>query len=304
MPDQENNVKYLQYLKTLNVYPERKIALQKDFTTSAPKDLCSKEEAEQLFQEHVLKLAELQDTLYAQNKHSVLIVLQAIDAAGKDSIIKHVYKGLNPQGVKVHSFKVPTPEELDHHFLWRHQKALPGRGEIGIFNRSHYENVIVTKVHPEYILNENLPDIYSTKDITPKFWKRRYKQINQFERTLAQSGTLILKFFLNVSKEEQKKRFVERIDDPSKNWKFSEGDIGERSLWPQYQQAYEDMLNATSTEYAPWFVLPADDKWFTRLCMGMILTRELTKLRLHYPDVSDEQRRNLQTIREQLINEP
>ena len=208
-----------------------------------------------------------------------------MDAAGKDGIIKHVLSGLNATGVKVSSFKTPTKEELDHDYLWRHAKALPARGEIGIFNRSHYENVLVTRVHPEYILNENLPDIDSLKDIDHDFWKSRFKQINRFEKNLAENGTIILKIFLHVSKDEQKKRFLERIDNPDKNWKFAIADAEERKHWDDYMKAYEEMLGATSTEHAPWYVLPADDKWFTRLCLGAIIYAEFEKLGLEYPTV-------------------
>jgi PPK2 family polyphosphate:nucleotide phosphotransferase len=226
-----------------------------------------------------------------------------MDAAGKDGAIKHVMSGLNPQGVKVTSFKTPSKEELDHDYMWRHYKALPGRGEIGIFNRSHYENVLVTRVHPEYILNENLPGIEKTEDITPVFWEKRFKQINRFEKNLVQNGTLVLKFFLHVSKKEQKKRFLERIEDPSKNWKFASADVEERAYWNQYMEAYEEMLSATSKEQAPWFVLPADDKWFTRLCLAAIISREFDKLDPTYPIVSDAEKAQLQVMREKLLQE-
>jgi PPK2 family polyphosphate:nucleotide phosphotransferase len=248
-------------------------------------------------------LAIMQDKLYAHDQYSVLIVLQAMDAAGKDGIIKHVISGLNASGVKVCSFKTPTKEELDHDYLWRHAKVLPARGEIGIFNRSHYENVLVTRVHPEYILNENLPDIDSLKDIDNDFWKSRYKQINRFEKNLAENGTIILKIFLHISKEEQKKRFLERIDNPDKNWKFSIADVEERKHWDEYMKAYEEMLSATSTDYAPWYVLPADDKWFTRLCLGAITYFEFEKLGLEYPTVSTEQKAKLQLVKKELLGE-
>lgn len=246
----------------------------------------------------------MQDKLYAHDQYSVLIVLQAMDAAGKDGAIKHVISGLNPSGVKVASFKTPSKEELDHDYIWRHYKALPARGEIGIFNRSHYENVLVTKVHPEYILNENLPGIDSLKDIDKKFWESRYKQINRFEKNLTENGTIILKIFLHVSKEEQKKRFIERIDNAEKNWKFSIADAKERKYWDQYQAAYEEMLRETSTEHAPWYVLPADDKWFTRLCLAAIIYFEFEKLGLSYPEVSEEQKQALQMVKKELMAEP
>jgi PPK2 family polyphosphate:nucleotide phosphotransferase len=205
--------------------------------------------------------------------------------------------------VKVASFKSPSKEELDHDYLWRHYKELPGRGEIGIFNRSHYENVLVTKVHPEFLLNEKLPGIDSVKDIDAGFWKKRYQQINQFEKTLSENGTIIIKVFLHVSKDEQKKRFLERIDDPKKNWKFSVADAQERKYWDKYAGAYEELLSATSTKYAPWYVLPADDKWFTRLCLGAIIYFEFEKLNLHYPKVSREQKKRLLEIKEELLME-
>ena len=296
-----NHLAFQSYLDSLRVQPQQKVSLKKDFLTDYDHKSMSKEEGEQLLAEGIQNLSLMQDKLYAHNRHSILIVLQAMDAAGKDGAIKHVMSGLNPQGVKVTSFKTPSKEELDHDYIWRHYKALPGRGEIGIFNRSHYENVLVTRVHPEYILSENLPGIDKPEDITPAFWEKRFKQINRFEKNLAQNGTLILKFFLHVSKKEQKKRFLERIDDPSKNWKFSSADVEERQFWNQYMEAYEDMLSATSKEFAPWFVLPADDKWFTRLCLAAIISREFDKLDPTYPIVSDAEKAQLQMMREKLM---
>lgn len=298
-----NHLAFQSYLDSLRVQPQQKVSLKKDFLTDYDHKSMSKEEGEQLLAEGIQNLSLMQDKLYAHNRHSILIVLQAMDAAGKDGAIKHVMSGLNPQGVKVTSFKTPSKEELDHDYIWRHYKALPGRGDIGIFNRSHYENVLVTRVHPEYILSENLPGIDKPEDITPAFWEKRFKQINRFEKNLAQNGTLILKFFLHVSKKEQKKRFLERIDDPSKNWKFSSADVEERQFWNQYMEAYEDMLSATSKEFAPWFVLPADDKWFTRLCLAAIISREFDKLDPTYPIVSDAEKAQLQMMREKLMQE-
>lgn len=245
----------------------------------------------------------MQDKLYAHDQYSVLIVLQAMDAAGKDGAIKHVMSGLNPQGVKVASFKTPSKNELDHDYFWRHNLALPSRGEIGIFNRSHYENVLVTRVHPEYILNENLPHVKSVKDIDKKFWEKRYKQIRRFENNLVENGTIILKFFLHVSRNEQKKRFIERIDNPAKNWKFSLADAQERQHWDKYMDAYSEMLSATSQKHAPWFVLPADDKWFTRLCIAAIIYFQFERLKLRYPIVSKEQKAKLQEAKKQLLSE-
>ncbi len=294
---------FFQYLDSLMVKPNQKVSLKKDFETDYDHKIFSKEEGAELLQAGIENLAKMQDKLYAHNRHSILIVLQAMDAAGKDSAIKHVMSGLNPQGVKVHSFKTPSRDELDHDFLWRHYKALPPRGEIGIFNRSHYENVLVTRVHPEYILNENLPGINSVEDINDEFWESRFKQINRFEKNLTQSGTIVLKFFLHVSKKEQKKRFLERIDDPEKNWKFASADVEERAHWEDYMNAYSAMLGATSKDNAPWYVLPADDKWFTRLCLAAIISREFDKIDPTYPVISETERAKLQAMREKLMSE-
>jgi PPK2 family polyphosphate:nucleotide phosphotransferase len=293
---------FKEYLKNLVVKEGKKVSLKK-YNTDYETKFVTKEQGEKILSDGLLQLAKMQDMLYAENKHSVLIVLQAMDAAGKDGAIKHVMSGLNPQGVKVASFKTPSSVELDHDYFWRHYKELPGKGEIGIFNRSHYENVLVTRVHPEYILNENIPSIKSIKDIDNKFWEKRYKQINRFEKNLSENGTLILKFFLHVSKDEQKNRFLERIDNPAKNWKFSPADAKERLHWDEYQTAYEEMLSATSTSYAPWHVLPADDKWFTRLCLGAVVLFEFEKLKLKYPKVSEAQLAELQKAKEALLAE-
>jgi PPK2 family polyphosphate:nucleotide phosphotransferase len=295
---------FTRYLDTLKVKEGKKISLEKDFDSDFDHKMVTKAEGQKILEEGMINLGIMQDKLYAHDQYSVLIVLQAMDAAGKDGIIKHVISGLNPTGVKVSSFKTPTKEELDHDYLWRHAKALPARGEIGIFNRSHYENVLVTRVHPEYVLNENLPGINSIKDMDKDFWHSRYKQINRFEKNLAENGTIILKIFLNVSKDEQKKRFLERIDNTDKNWKFSIADAQERKHWDAYMRAYEEMLSATSTDYAPWYVLPADDKWFTRLCLGAIIYFEFEKLGLEYPTVSAEQKEKLQLIKKELLGEP
>jgi PPK2 family polyphosphate:nucleotide phosphotransferase len=294
---------FWKYVETLAVKPGKKVSLKKHFHTDYDKKMFSKKEGEKLLQDGIKNLAKMQDKLYAHDQYSVLIVLQAMDAAGKDGAIKHVMSGLNPQGVKVTSFKTPSKEELDHDFLWRHYKALPSRGEIGIFNRSHYENVLVTKVHPDYILNENLPHIHSVKDVNAKFWENRYNQINRFEKNLFENGTIVLKFFLHLSKEEQKRRFLERIENPSKNWKFSYADTQERKHWDAYQEAYEKMLAATSTAHAPWFVLPADDKLFTRLCIGAILYKQFEKLDLKYPEVNPEQMAKLVNAKKELLKE-
>jgi PPK2 family polyphosphate:nucleotide phosphotransferase len=290
------------YLKSLMIKTGKKFSL-KDYDTDYDNKMISKEEGEQLLNDGIKLLASLQDKLYADDRFSLLIILQAMDAAGKDGAIKHVMSGFNPQGVKVASFKAPTSQELDHDYLWRHYKELPGRGEIGIFNRSHYENVLVTKVHPEFILNERLPKYQSLEDFNKKFWEKRYKQINRFEKNLYENGTIILKFFLHVSKEEQKKRFLERIDNPEKNWKFSLADAKERQYWDQYQDAYTEMMKETSHDYAPWYVLPADDKWFTRVCIGAVILFELQKLKLKYPTVNNEKKKQLLLAKEGLLGE-
>ena len=275
----------------------------KDWLTDDNEKPVTKSEGEELLKTDIHKLSELQEKLYASNRYSVLIVIQAMDAAGKDSVIKHVMSGLNPQGVTVIPFKTPTHQELEHDYLWRHNIALPARGMVGIFNRSHYENVLVTRVHPEYILNENLPGIQTVSDIDKSFWEKRFRQINHFERILVDNGTVILKFFLHVSKKEQKKRFLERINDPAKNWKFSSADLKERELWKEYRKAYEDMLENTSNLLAPWFVVPADDKWFTRLVLANILVNELSRLDLNYPQLNEQQKKDLENSKKLLTGE-
>lgn len=288
--------------KDLVVRPNKKIKL-KDFDTKYEGKALNKQDAEQILEMSRKHLAEIQDELYAHNKYSVLIVFQAMDAAGKDGAVKHIMSGFNPLGVKVHSFKAPNSHELDHDFFWRHELALPARGEIAIHNRSHYENVLVTRVHPSYILGENIPGIDSLKKIDKSFWESRYKQIRRFEKNLTDNGTIILKFFLNVSKKEQKKRFLERIEDPTKNWKFSLSDLKERAYWDQYQEAYEDAISATSTDTAPWFVIPADDKWYARLAIASVIYHQFNKLELGYPVVSEAQKAELQKAKIQLLGE-
>jgi PPK2 family polyphosphate:nucleotide phosphotransferase len=289
-------------LKRLLVEPGQDIKL-KDYDTSYHGDDLTKEDAETLLAESLKALAEIQDKLYAHNRYSVLIIFQAMDAAGKDGAVKHIMSGFNPQGVKVYSFKAPTTHELEHDFLWRHYQALPARGEIAIHNRSHYENVLVTRVHPEYILGENLPDIQSVDDITEAFWESRLKQINRFEKNLAANGTIILKFFLHLSKKEQKKRFLERIDDPSKNWKFSLADLRERGFWKAYQKAYEAAIGATSKEHAPWYIIPADDKWYARLAIAAAIYRKFDELTISYPALNESQKAELQKARLTLMSE-
>lgn len=290
------------YIKLLKVKEGKKVSLRKYDTEYSPAGI-TKELGEELLKESVAQLAALHDKLYAHNKYSILIVFQAMDAAGKDGAVKHVMSGLNPQGVKVSSFKTPSSTELDHDYIWRHYLQLPSRGEIGIFNRSHYENVLITRVHPEYILSENLPDIKTLKDIDNEFWNKRLKQINRFEKNIAENGTIILKFFLHLSKEEQKRRFIDRIDNPKKNWKFSVGDLKERAHWDEYQSAYEELLSKTSTDKAPWFVIPADNKWSARLAISEIILQEFSNLKIHYPTVNKTQREELLKAKEQLMNE-
>jgi PPK2 family polyphosphate:nucleotide phosphotransferase len=259
-----------------------------------------KERAKQVLDEDLGHLAEAQSLLYADDRHAVLIVLQAMDAAGKDGTIKHVMSGVNPQGCQVFSFKKPSAEELDHNFLWRYTRCLPERGRIGIFNRSYYEDVLVVKVHPE-LIGRQLPR--DKEKAGKKFWAARYEDINAFERHLTRNGTVVLKFFLNVSKDEQKRRFLERLDRPEKNWKFSASDLAERDHWDDYMGAYEDALGATSTDWAPWYVVPADYKWVTRAVVADIITTAIRGLDLRYPEVTDEQRMLLGKARAKLAEE-
>jgi PPK2 family polyphosphate:nucleotide phosphotransferase len=252
-----------------------------------------KHDAEKLLKKGIERLTELQDKLYAQDQWAVLLVFQAMDAAGKDGTIKHVLSGVNPQGCEVSSFKEPSAEELDHDFIWRTARRLPARGHIGIFNRSHYEEVLVVRVHPELLHAEKLPPRVVGKDI----WKERYQDINGFECHLARNGMVIRKFFLNLSRREQKKRLLARLDDPDKNWKFSAQDVAERGLWKNYMHVYEDMIAATSTEWAPWHVVPADNKWFTRLAVAAAIVAALEDLDLAYPRVSPKKRRELARVR-------
>jgi len=274
-----------------------------DYPTEIKKKDIDKELGELLIQKDVEVLSSLQDILYADKQHSVLIIIQAMDAAGKDGTIKHIMSGVNPEGVRVTSFKSPSLIELDHDYFWRHYLALPGKGEIGIFNRSHYENVLITKVHPEFILNEKHEDINTIEDINKDFWQKRYKQICRFEKNLIENDTTILKFFLHVSKDEQKKRFLDRIEDPTKNWKFSTSDLNERAYWDDYQSAYQDAIRNTSTKESPWFVIPADEKWFSRYLVGKIICTELKKLNLSYPKISVTERESLLKAKESLLKE-
>ena len=258
-----------------------------------------KDEAKALLQQGVQTLAELQDKLYAQDRWAVLLVFQAMDAAGKDGTIKHVMSGVNPQGCEVASFKAPSSEELDHDFLWRCMPWLPNRGHIGIFNRSYYEEVLVVRVHPEYLAAQKLPPQLATKRI----WDERYEDINNFERYLARNGTVIRKFFLHVSKEEQKKRFLERLTEPEKHWKFSAADVRERAHWDDYMKAYEAMIQATAAPHAPWYVVPADNKWFTRMVVAAAVVEAMESLDLRYPEVDKQKRAEIAEARRLLLRE-
>lgn len=290
---------YDDLLKYSKVQPGKQINLRKDYDPGQTAKGWSKEEANQKLAEGISKLAEWQDKLYADNTYALLIIFQALDAAGKDSTIKHVMSGINPQGVDVTSFKAPSSEELDHDYLWRNMKALPEKGRIGIFNRSYYEEVLVTRVHPELLEYQNLPPKTDMK----KIWKQRFEEINNFEKYLVNNGIIVLKFFLYVSKEEQKKRFLERLDLPEKNWKFSAGDVKERQSWDQYIDAYEELINHTSTEWAPWFIMPADHKWMTQLGVAAVVYNTLADLGISYPEVDDEKKKELELARQQLLGE-
>jgi PPK2 family polyphosphate:nucleotide phosphotransferase len=249
------------------------------------------------------KIAKLQYRLYAENRQSLLIILQGLDGAGKDGTIKHIMSGVNPQGVLVHSFKHPTGAELEHDYLWRHYIKLPERGQITIFNRSHYENVLISRVHPEIVLSERIPEVNTVAKVDKNFWARRYEQINHFEKTIIQSGTEILKFFLHLSKEEQAKRFLARIENKEKHWKFSSADITERNYWNQYQKAYEKALKQTSTKRSPWYIIPADDKWYTHLLTGKIILEKLRAMNPSFPPTSKEEEKSLKQAKEKLEKE-
>lgn len=293
--------KYLDLTEFL-VKPGSKVSL-KSYKTEYKGNELNKESGEELLKAGIEKLSDLQDKLYADDTYNMLIIIQAMDTAGKDGAVKHVMSGLNPTGVKVKSFKTPSATELDHDYLWRHSIALPARGEIGIFNRSHYENVLITKVHPELILKEHLPSINSVEQITEEFWKKRYEQIKRFEKNLAENGTIILKFFLHLSKKEQKKRIISRIDNHHKNWKVSSTDVQERQFWNDYQKAYEEAIENTSTAYAPWFIIPAEPKWYSRLVIAAIIYAQFEELHLKYPEVNEDRKAELQKMKEELLNE-
>jgi len=270
----------------------------KDFHPQDTGELKSKEDAKELLEKSVAHIEELQDKLYAQDQWSLLLIFQAMDAAGKDGAIKHVMSGVNPQGCQVYSFKAPSNEELDHDYLWRTTRNLPERGRIGIFNRSYYEEVLVVRVHPGVLEHEKVPADLRSKDI----WKERFQDICSFERYLSRNGTVIRKFFLNVSKKEQKRRFLARLEAPEKNWKFSPDDVREREYWDEYMQAYEDMIRNTATRHTPWYVVPADNKWFTRLVVAAAIVETLDGLKLSYPEVDAQKRKELQAARKALAS--
>jgi PPK2 family polyphosphate:nucleotide phosphotransferase len=289
-------------MKRAELCKRYRVADDKKFRLSEvdPRDtwkLKSKEHAHEWLAKGLARLAELQPKLYAQNQWSVLLIFQAMDAAGKDSTIAHVMSGVNPQGCDVHSFKAPSAEELNHDFLWRAAKALPERGKIGIFNRSYYEETLVVRVHPELLAKEKLPSTLVTKDI----WRERFEDINAFERYLTRNGVLVRKFFLHVSKKEQRERFLSRLEEPEKNWKFSMADLQERQRWSGYMRAYEEMIRCTATERAPWYVVPADHKWFMRLVVAEVIVEALESLDLRYPVVDKAKRKELAAVRMALL---
>jgi len=271
----------------------------KDFDPAETLGLKSKEHAREILERGIARLAELQEKLYAQDRWAILIVLQAMDAAGKDSTIKHVMSGVNPQGCQVTSFKAPSSEELQHDFLWRTARALPERGKIGIHNRSYYEEVLAVRVHPEFLARERTP----TKLVSDKIWEERFEEINAFERHLARNGIVLVKFFLHLSKKEQKKRFLERLEARDKNWKFSVNDVQERQHWDKYTQAYEDMIQNTSSKHAPWHVVPADHKWFTRLVVAEAIVDVLEGLDLAFPELDSDAQKELEKARKALLSE-
>lgn len=273
------------------------------FPTGVLSEVSDKEEAEMHMKQYIKEMQSLQDMLYADNTNAVLLIFQAMDGAGKDSTIKHVMSGINPQGCQVFNFKQPSAEELDHDFLWRTSKCLPERGRIGIFNRSYYEEVLIARVHPEILIKQNLPGISTTANVPPDLWENRYSSINNYEKHLMQNGTTVIKFFLHVSKKEQADRFLKRINEPEKNWKFTYSDLEERAYWDDYQSAYETMISKTSTTDAPWYIIPADKKWYMRLVVANIMLERMKKLGLKYPVLTEKKIAELSKAREVLTKE-
>ncbi len=284
--------------KKFRVPTHTKVSLA-DYDSNDTGSYKSRDDAEDKLVQDIQQMAKQQDILYAQNTYAVLLIFQAMDAAGKDGSIKHVLSGVNPQGCQVFTFKAPSAEDLDHDYLWRTMKSLPERGNIGVFNRSYYEEALIVRVHREMLDREQLPPEAKGKDI----WEKRFEEINNFEKYLVRNGILVLKFFLNVSKEEQKKRFLERIDNPDKNWKFSLNDAKERRSWDKYMKAFEDVFSNTSTKWAPWYIVPADNKWFTHVVISDIIVKTLQSLNLRYPEVTEEHKRELQEAKEALLGE-
>lgn len=285
-----------EFIEPLRVAPGSQVDLGTDFDPGDKADFLKKKDGKKLLKSGIGLLADFQARLAAQDTYGVLVCLQGLDAGGKDGTIRHVMSGVNPQGVHVRSFKVPSAEELDHDFLWRYSQHLPGRGEIGIFNRSHYEEVLVVRVHPENLDRQKLPLASKGEGV----WERRYREINDWEHYLADNGIIPVKIFLNLSKEEQRTRFLKRIDRPEKNWKFSSADARERQYWDDYQKAISEMLSATSTHWAPWYVIPADHKWFARICAAAVIAHTLIGLDPKFPQVSDDERQELQTVKKEL----
>jgi PPK2 family polyphosphate:nucleotide phosphotransferase len=271
----------------------------KDYETNDTGEVKDKQHSQRIIDNRAGLLNNLQEKLYAQDRWAMLVIIQAMDAAGKDAVIKHVMSGVNPQGCDVHSFKAPSTEELEHDYLWRAHSRVPERGKIGIFNRSYYEEVLVVRVHPNILRDQKLPDPVVTKHI----WEQRFEDINAFEHYLARNGVVIRKFFLHVSKKEQEKRFLERLEDSKKNWKFSMADVKERGYWKDYQEAYEEMIQNTATKHAPWYVIPADNKWYTQLIVASAVITALEELDLSYPDVDKEKKKELDAVRDSLLRE-
>jgi PPK2 family polyphosphate:nucleotide phosphotransferase len=292
-PDNKPRDRIAELIEPLRVRPGAKVRLPRDHDPGFTGDLVHKRDGTDLLQRGVAMLADYQARLAAEDRQGLLVVLQALDAAGKDGTIRHVMSGVNPQGVHVHSFKVPSAEELDHDYLWRYGRRLPARGEIGIFNRSHYEEVLVVRVHPELLERQKLPPYARKGDV----WGRRFRAINEFERHLSENGIRVVKLFLNVSRDEQRRRLLQRIDRPEKNWKFSAADLREREFWNDYQRAYADMLSNTSTEWAPWYVIPADHKWFARIAAAGTIVNALMELDPQFPVLDRRARRELTQLR-------
>jgi len=297
MADEKRKKRAAEFIEPFRVKPGSKVTLATDFDPSFKAGVNKKKDGVALLEEGVRLLCEYQERLAAQDSWGVLVVLQALDAAGKDGTIRHVMSGVNPQGVAVHSFKQPSAEELDHDFLWRYAQRLPARGEIGIFNRSHYEEVLVVRAHPEILDRQKLPAAAKRKK---DVWQRRYRQINDWERYLTENGIRVVKLFLNLSKEEQRIRFLRRLDLPDHNWKFSAADVSEREYWDEYQKVFSEMLSHTSTEWAPWYVIPADRKWFARIGAGAVLVHALMEIDPRFPTVTKAERKALLEVKREL----